>query len=457
MTFARQQIRPLRKRALCFAGLTLAGALCYGVSFTSSSSPSLRYPFTRHKEIVAARPCSASEALSWDRFEKLIPSSVVPEPRVIDSALEPDRPELNGLTLFRERHGWCPYSERVWLALEVKGLQYETVLIDNTGPGRRPAWFTANTPQIRWENGQMQGESLDIVRALDDKYPDAVQLWPNEEVTTLINEFKSIFPKGTRPSSRAAFLFKDYGDMPVWRIEFEATLNKTDSLLGQYDDGPFFYGAQFTAADIAWAPFLERYSEQLPCLHAGLDPRDPVRWPRLAAWYKAMMQLVPAYGARVCGDSVSWRKVLSMAGYGNAGIAPVLQNPEVSSKSEVRDDIVEGDWKRYSSSRPYIAPTPQEEAASRIVRNRAAIAADAVGRGALADSDADVALLGLAALLVGVISEEDVGASVAAAAVYLDERMCVPRDMGRLPARVVRKLSERLRRRFQIGEVLETS
>ena len=27
----------------------------------------------------------------------------------------------------------CPYSERVWLALEHKGIAYETVLIDNTG------------------------------------------------------------------------------------------------------------------------------------------------------------------------------------------------------------------------------------------------------------------------------------------------------------------------------------
>jgi hypothetical protein len=34
-------------------------------------------------------------------------------------------------TLFRERHGWCPYSERVWLALEAKGIEYDTIYIDN--------------------------------------------------------------------------------------------------------------------------------------------------------------------------------------------------------------------------------------------------------------------------------------------------------------------------------------
>ena len=34
-------------------------------------------------------------------------------------------------TLYRERHGWCPYSERVWLALEAKGIDYDTIYIDN--------------------------------------------------------------------------------------------------------------------------------------------------------------------------------------------------------------------------------------------------------------------------------------------------------------------------------------
>ena len=39
-----------------------------------------------------------------------------------------ERPALTdgGLVLYRERNGWCPYSERVWLALEHKGIAYET-------------------------------------------------------------------------------------------------------------------------------------------------------------------------------------------------------------------------------------------------------------------------------------------------------------------------------------------
>ena len=56
----------------------------------------------------------------------------------------------------------CPYSERVWLALEHKGIAYETVLIDNTGGGR-PSWYSGDTPQVRWPDGKQQKESLAIV------------------------------------------------------------------------------------------------------------------------------------------------------------------------------------------------------------------------------------------------------------------------------------------------------
>ena len=72
-----------------------------------------------------------------------------------------------------------------------------------------------------------------------------------------------------------------------------------------------------SAADVAWAPVLERYAAQLPCLHAGLRPRGG-RWERLTRWYEAM-DGVPAYAARVQGHPDSWRKVLAMQGYGNAG------------------------------------------------------------------------------------------------------------------------------------------
>eukprot|EP00439_Symbiodinium_sp_Y106_P002166 s2255_g1.t1 len=331
-----------------------------------------------------------AEATSWAELEERLPSAVAEEPLLIDSVLQPDKPDLKGLTLFRERNGWCPYSERVWLALEAKGLEYSTVLVDNYG--RRASWLGGQTPQILW------------AATRHDSTP---------EVTELVNAFKATFPKQTRPSSRAAFLFSWNG--PIFRSEFEATLSKTDGLLARHP-GPFFRGEKISAADCAWAPFLERYAAQLPCLHRGLRPYDRSRWPKLAAWYEAMDELFPSYSARVRGDDASWRKVLAQAGYGNAGVPPHLVAKEDSSHPQAAT----GDWAAYTQEKPFVANSPHEEAAARIVRNREALAKDAVASGIVTEKQVDEGLRG------------DVSDAVVAVAKYLDTRMCVPRDMGLL-------------------------
>ena len=217
--------------------------------------------------------CAAMVA-SWDALAARLPSLDAPRPKILDTVLNPSAPAPEGLTLFRERHGWCPYSEKVWLALELKGLDYKTVLIDNTGGGR-PAWYGGQTPQIQWEDGRKQGESMDIVKQLDLEYPESRQLYPpdgvsQQDVAALIGAFRGAFPSNARPSSRAAYLFSYSG--PLSRSDFEKALTATDKLLAQHD-GPFFVGGEVTAADVSWAPFLERYAAQVCTHHARLEQK----------------------------------------------------------------------------------------------------------------------------------------------------------------------------------------
>ena len=145
--------------------------------------------------------------------------------------------------------------------------------------GRRAAELVRkHDPRIRWADGTDQGESIDILKALDERYPSEPPLF-DEHSAALIGAFKRIFPRMTRPSSRAAFLFRSSGQ-PVARRDFEATLEKTDALLGERG-GPFFAGKSPTAPDVCWAPFLERYAAQLPLLHDGLrraTRRDTTRY-----------------------------------------------------------------------------------------------------------------------------------------------------------------------------------
>ena len=239
---------------------------CRRVLALSSCSGHQQMLLAKRKQRAAAPTMMASDegAPSWGTLETALVSAVsVPRPFVIDSVRERDTPNFSSEqpTLFRERHGWCPYSERVWLALELKGIKYDTVLIDNTGGGR-PSYFSGSTPQIRWANGRTQGESMDLVRLLDTEYPDAPALWPPEgvkkgAVDRMVSAWKGTFPRSSRPSSRAAFLFSYDGDA-LPRSSFEKVLAETEALLGEHDDGPFFCGTSVSAADVAWAPFLER-------------------------------------------------------------------------------------------------------------------------------------------------------------------------------------------------------
>jgi glutathione S-transferase len=343
-------------------------------------------------------------------------------------------------------------SERVWLTLELKNIDYDTIRIDNTG-GPRPSYFAGTTPQMKWPDGRMQGESLDLVRDLDAAYADSLPLLfqDSKEVEYFISQFQSIFPR-SRPSSRAAFLFQ-YNGEPLWRGVFEETLQKTDELLSKNSEGPFFCGSTISGADVAWAPFLERYRYQLPCLHNGLEPNDANKYSNLAAWYSAMDQ-VPAYACRVKGDASSWRKVLSMAGFGNAFVPPEIKaNMEFLAEKEsmaATSTIDNKLWAEYTSFRPYLADTPHAEAALVMTRNRKAISIDAVKRAndtmwkerGLPTSEGELEKA-MMELVQSLIHDDDALLTDRAAALagYLDERMCVPRDMGAMPAATMKLLA----------------
>ena len=395
----------------------------------------------------------AASVSSWESIEKSFGGCFdEPEPLSIDTVLTPDaKPPFSSErpTLFRERHGWCPYSERVWLALELDNVAHDTIRIDNTGGGR-PSYFSGQTPQMKWhDTGRIQGESMDLVNEIDKKYYDCSLKSNDKQVQDLVSQFRNIFPRA-RPSSRAAYLFQ-YNGEPLWKSTFETTLKETDELLSQ-SDGPFFAGTELTVADIAWAPFLERYRYQLPCLHGeSLKPDCAASFPHLSAWYNAMDHKVPAYACRVKGDASSWRKVLSMAGFGNAGMPPqVVSNMDQmirSAEIQAAEECIDVDlWTEYAASRPYVASSPGAQAALVITRNRNAIIKDMIKRvpweknANLPDNEKDID----AALkdLVESLTTQDNAASdlttAKAIASFLDDRMCVPRDMGAMPAATIK-------------------
>ncbi|KAJ1461475.1 hypothetical protein M885DRAFT_507495 [Pelagophyceae sp. CCMP2097] len=396
-----------------------------------------------------------SVAPSWANLRAALPSLLSEPLETIDAVHHQQSPppiKPGGIVLYRERNGWCPYSERAWLALELNGASYVSVLIDNTG-GARPTWFRGTTPRVRWADGAQCGESMDIVRGVDARYPTG-GLYAHPDVDALVAAMVQTLPKQTRPSSRAAYLFKSSG-APVLRSDFEATLQATDALLAERG-GPFFCGSLVSAADVAWAPFLERFAAQLPLLHDGLRPRDALKYPRLAEWYLAMERRIPAYFSRVRGDAPSWARVLESQGFGNGGAVPEVLSAESDFDAYLNDEARTSVlWRAYAAERDGLGRSPAREVATRIVRNSDAISKDALKIAAISPEDADEGLRCLAALLLDdkncvegppfpATPDSPELANAARCAAYLVDRLCVPRDMGAPPAAALRRLAKRL-------------
>lgn len=215
----------------------------------------------------------------------------------------------------------------------IKGYSYDTFLVQAVGDtydgsihseddGRPECLSNLALPQLHLFSGEneetllcgaAETSSLKLSHQLDDTFPDSSKLWPpidsdghpscsSEDVRAMAKAFgESVPTTAARESSRAAWLFcqeEGYRLDALPRSTFETFLDKVEELLGHHTSGPFFCGAALSAADIIWAPLLERYAVQLPCLHANLNPRGAKDWPKLEEWYQAMDQL-PSYVCRM--------------------------------------------------------------------------------------------------------------------------------------------------------------
>lgn len=381
-----------------------------------------------------------------------------------DGAADPAR-----FVFHRDADGWCAECEQVWLALELKGVAYEEVLERSSLLSSACSQEVGREPALTMPDGRtLCGDGASLLRALDAATPGETPLWPPagmdaSEVSDMVAALHAALPQDARPCSRARFLFVDDKSVlptPLPRRVFEQLLDETEALLGRHGGGPFFCGARLSAADVVWAPHLFRYAAQLPCLHEGLRPRS-TRWPRLARWYGAMDD-VPAYACRIQGSATSWRKVLARppwwpTGWAPPALAPAEKEPAACASAARAAAL----WREYARRRRRVAPTAALEAAATIARRREALVRDARrGRsvygavpflgGAMTEDEIDDALRALAALLAGAAGEEEARArathGIGAVVAYLDERICVPRDMGAPVAAEIHRWRDELSR-----------
>ncbi|KAG6697173.1 hypothetical protein I3842_09G186000 [Carya illinoinensis] len=173
-------------------------------------------------------------------------------PASLDATSEPP-PLFDGTTRLYSCYT-CPFAQRVWITRNFKGLQDEIKLVP-LNLGNRPAWYQEkvypeNKVPALEHNGKVIGESLDLIKYVDSNF-GGPSLLPEDPAK---REFAEELITYTDTFNKTVYTsFK--GDTVK---EAGPAFDHLENALHKFDDGPFFLG-QFSLADIAFVPFVERF------------------------------------------------------------------------------------------------------------------------------------------------------------------------------------------------------
>ena len=362
--------------------------------------------------------------------------------------------------LFRDTNGWCPFCERIWLALRAKNIPFEEELINLRD---KPNWYKRLVPSalvpalVLYGDGEkherrLVWESLDILQALDDEFPSSPKLvWDTPEYIQALEEVELL--------TRAGFVFLYASrnetlsdeDKEKNRLVFMERLDKLDSALAQ-SKGPFRLGQDFSGIDVVMIPTLERWRYQTPITN-GLDILE--NRPNLVKWFEAMDSFAP-YGDRVRGDRYSWTATNAMfLRYFGGG----EDKPEVAEAIQRSERLAEEITSSFATAK--VDERFAIEVAEKLITNHAAVIRDCTNPNPMSQKDvprasdeeiADLMLRFMASVLLAPsptqtaqdgplveIPESHISeASCAVRAVAA--RLCVPRDMGAPAAGLLRKV-----------------
>lgn len=191
----------------------------------------------------------------------------------------------------------CPYAQRSWIAINAKGIPFDTVHVDLRS---KPEWFfkhnpLGRVPTVVWTEGDKTYsvyESL-VVNEFLAELPggnDLLPAHPSERgrARIIIDRFGSKF---AAELGKLTWGNLDQEGVNKAAAEAEAELQWLESQI--HEEGPFFLGEQLTLVDAALAPWFLR----LPIYE---DFRgwtlDSSKFPKLAKWVE-VLKTTPAVTA----------------------------------------------------------------------------------------------------------------------------------------------------------------
>lgn len=183
----------------------------------------------------------------------------------------------------------CPYAQRTHITLLEKKLDFEIIEIDLFN---RPAWFSTISPYgkvpVLRHAGITVHESSIINQYLDEVFPQPAlmpespalraqaRIWMDYCETRFLPATHKLMSEADNPDKRTAN--NEKLSEVLRHIEHEG--------LRKLGSGPWFFGPQFSLADIQFAPFFERFDMYVQ-LAGAVWPAD---CSRLRDWRSAILQ-----------------------------------------------------------------------------------------------------------------------------------------------------------------------
>lgn len=211
--------------------------------------------------------------------------------------------------LYRDTHSWCPFCERVWFALEEKGIPFATEFIDLNN---KPTWYTDMVPTALVPAAKIEGElayeSKNILLALESRFSDSPLLPADPQENAIARQL--VEDAETNVFNQAGFKFlmgtsADDDELASLQASCEAKLDELEQALAKSPSSYFL--STFSLVDIMYCPLIERLAASLP-VYRNYHIKGNPRFPNLNAWLAALNDR-PAY-ARVKTDAATFNLLL---------------------------------------------------------------------------------------------------------------------------------------------------
>ncbi|KAH6719043.1 hypothetical protein DL95DRAFT_385490 [Leptodontidium sp. 2 PMI_412] len=175
---------------------------------------------------------------------------------------------------------FCPFVQRVWIAMEAKGLQYQYIEVD---PYKKPqALLEVNprglVPGIRHGDWGC-GESTVLMEYLEDLGAGPPLLPPNNpQLRANCRLWADHINRNIVPAFYHLLQAQEFNKQAEYTTKLKDEIGKIVDMADQH--GPFFLGPQLSYVDIQFAPWMIRFSRVLRHYRGWPDPQPDSRWGR---------------------------------------------------------------------------------------------------------------------------------------------------------------------------------